>query len=136
MDNTYPIMLGNVTVGEAKVTRQGLYYLIACKCQLTGDIPCRVGINCGTHMEKLGMLVPENDYYAAQTRIAASKLGTCELSFCIIPKHMPCNEEFVPIRPEEPFAYLSRLEDAYLRKRENTALLSFEGCADQSSVAG
>ena len=54
----------------------------------------------------------------------AKRLPEKELSFLLIPSHEPVEGKFVPISPEEPFAYLERLKDAYLcRQREELGVV-------------
>ena len=52
------------------------------------------------------------------TRVAQKKLGEEQLRFYVRPDRVQPDEFFAPIRPEEPFAYLSRLKDAYLMRRD------------------
>ncbi len=52
------------------------------------------------------------------TRVAQKKLGEEQLRFYVRPDGVQPDEFFAPIRPEEPFAYLSRLKDAYLARKD------------------
>jgi hypothetical protein len=46
------------------------------------------------------------------------QLGEGELRFQVAVRHQKPDKLFVPVRAEEPFAYLSRLTDAYLAKKD------------------
>lgn len=110
----YEIWMANEVVGTATVDRQGLYYCFTCSCRIKGDAICRVVVSCDGHHENLGILVPGEKGFVLTTRLAVKKLGMGPLRFCIIPKHGSCSGQFVPVYPEEPFAYLTRLQNAFL----------------------
>lgn len=103
-------------IGEARVSRQGLYYDIRCACKCCGDSAVRAVVQCGDQKADLGILVPEGNVYAASTRIAVSKLGTGFFRFFVQSKHGTEQQPLVPIKPEEPFAYISQLENIRLQK--------------------
>lgn len=118
MEGNYSVFFGSRAVGKVQVTRQGLYYRFLCRCQLSGDVVCRLHVRCGEREASLGVVVPTGEGFGLETRIPAKRLGEGEMVFSLVPKHDGPKERFVPIYPEEPFAYISRLKDAYLEKRE------------------
>ena len=117
MEGKYDITLAEEPVGQAVVTREGLYYRFRCSCRLSGETICRLVAVCGGRQENLGIPVPEGDSYTLNCRMAVSRLGQGKLSIRVIPKHAPLGEMFVPISPEEPFGYISRLKKAHLARR-------------------
>ena len=73
----------------------------------------------GEKRENLGVLVPGENGFGLDTRFPISRVGRGVLSFRLLPRHDPLQGRlFVPITPEEPFAYLSRLKDAFLEIQE------------------
>lgn len=111
----YAVAFGEKSVGKAQVEKQGLYYHVVCRCRLSGEVMCRLEVSCGERRVNLGILVPEKDGFGLETRFPAAKLGEGHLEFRVLPRHEPAAErKFVPIRAEEPFAYISRLKDAFL----------------------
>ena len=118
MEGTYPIMHGDRSVGLAQVTRRGLYYIFSCRLQLTGKIICRLELTCGDQTENLGIPVPEGGTFVLNKTLPASRLKEGKPAFRVMPKHDSVQGEFIPINPEEPFAYLSRLKNAYLQYRD------------------
>lgn len=114
----YEIRLGRELVGQANVTRQGLYYHFSCRCKLGADIMYRVTVSCGGHHENLGILVPMGALFGLDTRLAVKRLGEGTLHFQALPKHGKATGRFIPIHPEEPFAYITRLQDAFLEIRD------------------
>ncbi len=113
----FDILLGTQAIGKATLTRQGMYCCIVCKCRISGQVPYRVEARCGTGSQDLGLLVPENGWFVLTKRVPVRFLEGGEPSFHALPAKGGWKGEFVPISPEEPFRYLSRLENAYLARR-------------------
>lgn len=118
MDGVYPICYMGRTVGKATVVQEGLYYCFTCKCRTMGEGIFRILIRCGDKESYLGILIPEGDGCVLSTRLSVRKIGCGEPTFQLVGKHEESDELFVPIRPEEPFAYLEKLKNAYLQIRE------------------
>ena len=117
MDGTYDIVMGGETVGQAQVVRQGLYYCFSCRCHITGEVICRVSVTCGPKTENLGVLIPMGSEFGLEKKLAVKKLGRGEFRFRAVPKHSAEMSIFVPVYPEEPFAYLARLQNSFLEIR-------------------
>ena len=117
MEDTYGVYFGSQLTGKVQVLRQGLYYGFHCRCKLTGEIVCRLYVICGEKRESLGVVVPMDGGFGLDTRLPKKRLGEGKMEFLLIPKHDIPQGSFVPIYPEEPFAYLTRLENAYLARR-------------------
>jgi hypothetical protein len=115
MEGTYDVMLGSDKRGTVTVTAQGLYWLIRCRCRLYSDVMQELVAQAGQKQVRLGLLVPEGGSYCLQTRIVKKELPFFD-EFFLRPRHRS-QEAFYPIKPEEPFGYLHRLEDAYLARR-------------------
>lgn len=115
----YAVRFGDKTVGKAQVTVEGLYYHVVCRCKLTGEVMVRLEAACGDKRENLGILIPGENGFELDTRFPISRVGRGELSFRLLPRHDPlAGRVFVPITPEEPFAYLERLKTAFLEIQE------------------
>ncbi len=114
MIGIYDILQGGQAVGRAEVTRQGLYYRICCRCSLTGAVICKVAAIWKDQKTDLGILAPEGSHFSLTARLPVKRAGEGQPEFRVLPKHEPMQENFIPIRAEEPFGYLSRLENAYL----------------------
>jgi hypothetical protein len=122
--DTYEIYLGQDAVGTVRVMQEGLYYRFLCRCELSGDVVYRVMVSCGTHQENLGVLVPMNGVFYIDKKVPLKHLGKGKLEFRLLPKH-PELEHFVPLGPEEPFSYISRLKNAYLLKKDGQRFIGF-----------
>ena len=117
MEGTYPVLHGDQPVGKARVTRRGLYYHFSCRLQLPGSCVYRLELSCGDAVEKLGVPVPEGDRFVLEKSIPISRFAAGKPTFRVIPKNESFQGRFVPISPEEPFAYLDRLKNAYLLRQ-------------------
>ena len=117
MEGKYEILLGGEPVGQAAVEKQGLYYRIFCRCRLTGEVMYRVWVTCGEQTQNLGLLAPDGDGFSLTARLPVSRLGKGQAVFTARPRHGELAGKFVPLSPETPFAYLHRLENAFLERR-------------------
>lgn len=114
----YEILLGGQSVGTVEVSKEGLYYHFDCHCDFTGTVMYRIAVKCGETEWSLGIPAPEDGKFVLRTRIPIKRVGEGELSFRAVPKHADLTQKFVPISPEEPFAYLQRLQNAFLQARD------------------
>ncbi len=119
MHMDYAVNFGGKPVGKVQMTKKGLYYHVSCRCQLSGDVMYRLEVSCGDAKTNLGLLVPMENGFGLDTRFPVSRIGEGEPTFQLVPRHDILQDRtFVPITPEEPFAYISRLKDAFLETRE------------------
>ena len=125
MEGVYDITLGGRSVGQAAVFQNGLYLYFDCRCRLSGETVCRIRVKCGGKEEDLGIPVPEGRDFVLRRKIPAKRLGTGVPEFRVEPKKAVLPENWVPVRAEEPFAYLTRLQDAFLEVRDGQAGVSF-----------
>ncbi len=72
-----------------------------------------------SHQEEycLGILVPEGEWFCLTKRVPLKYAGTENAEFELRPRHKKMDETFVPIRAEEPFAYLKYLGECILSVR-------------------
>ena len=114
MEGTYDVKLGPEKLGTVTVTRQGLYWQFLCRCSLSGEVMYDLTIRVGEVQEKLGLLTPENGSFCLRAKLPVKRVGQGSPQFFLQPRHAQVQGLFVPVRPEEPFAYIRRLEQAYL----------------------
>ena len=117
MNGTYTIDLGGETIGQAVITRENLYYRISCRCRLSGEVMYKVILKCGDTQEDLGILVPQNGAFCLAKQLPVKRLTGNTVSFSAVPHHQPLEGKFVPLSPETPFSYLTKLENAYLARQ-------------------
>ena len=121
MEGIYGVMFGGKQCGKVQVLRQGLYHRFICRCSLSGEVLCRLRVRCGEKEEELGLLVPSDGVFGLDRRIPAKRLGEGTPEFALYVRREAGDGRFVPIVPEEPFGYISRLKDAYLVRRNGQA---------------
>lgn len=118
MEGNFTAAFGGKDVGKVQVKKEGLYYRFYCRCQLSGDVVCRLMVSCGGKQESLGVLIPMGDCFGLETKLAAKRLGEGEPEFRVVPNKVVMPGKFIPLKPEEPFTYIERLKDAYLARQE------------------
>jgi len=114
---TYEIRLGAEPVGEAVVEKQGLYYRFSCRCRVNGATMQRVMVACGEKKVDLGICVPMGDLFGVDKKVPCKQLGEGKPEFFLTPRPSSHGGKFVPVYPEEPYAYMSKLKDAFLEIR-------------------
>lgn len=117
MKDSFDVQFSGRTVGTATVQREGLFYRFSCRCRLEGEGKYRMTVNCGSVTEDLGLLIPEGEEFVLIKRLPAKRIGSGDMKFSILPKHETLAGRFIPIHPEEPFAYIKALKHAYLQRR-------------------
>ena len=118
MIGTYEIRRGTERVGWATVEKQGLYYRICCRCSIGGEGMRRIVMTCGKIREDLGICVPVNGEFGMETKIPCKRFGKETPEFSLLPKYPGVQGKFVPVYPDEPFAYMTRLKGAFLEVRD------------------
>ena len=125
MDGTYDVIGGGQAVGSAIITRQGLYYHVSCRCRISGEIMFRLIMEMGGTSRDLGILVPMDGQFGLNTRLCVKRQEEEKPRFYLKPKKHMAECSLVTICPEEPFAYLSRLDSAYLVRKNGAILVGF-----------
>lgn len=121
MEGIYGIYLGKKLAGKAQVKRQGLYYVFRCRCQLPEEDVFRLSVSCGEKKENLGVVIPLEGGFGLDTRLPVKRLGEGSLEFQLHSRHAMSEGTFVPICPEEPFRYISRLKESFLVRKNGQA---------------
>lgn len=118
MVETHELSLNGQTVGTVYIKRRGLYYHITCRCKLPSVGMYRIKAFSETAETDLGICIPMGTHFGIETNLPVSRLGEGELTFQIVAKNQEAASRFVPIDPETPFAYISKLEKARLSYRD------------------
>lgn len=126
MEHCFSVTVSGKPVGKVIVQRQGLYYHFSCRCNLTGNILYRLMVICGSIRESLGILVPEDGSFVLTTKVPVKRIGEGDMTFVLVSKQEQYQGTFVPIRPEEPFAYISRLKQSFLMHQEGQPGIQIE----------
>ena len=117
MEGNYVVTFGNRQCGKVQVLRQGLYYRFICRCRIHADVLCRLRVCCDGKQEELGVLAPVEGGFGLDRKIPVKHLGEGIPEFRLYAKGEEPEGTFVPIIPEEPFSYITKLKEAYLVRR-------------------
>ena len=112
MNGAYDILLGGEPAGTAQVTREGLYYCFRCQVSLSGEVMYKLVLQKEDETLDLGIPAPQGDAFTLTTRIPVKRVGDGLFSIRAVPRHAPVGTAFVPLKEDEPFRYLSRLNEA------------------------
>ena len=118
MESKYTVYYMEKEVGYVFLEKEGLYWRINCRLDHIERGYYRLNVKNGACIFDLGLCVPVDNGLGMNTRVPIKRIGEEYLNFFL--KHSK-NEErqlFVPIRAEEPFVYLQRLEKAYLDRKD------------------
>ena len=119
MEGQYQVFLDEKVAGKIQIKRSGLYYEILCRCHLPADTVFRLSARWEDRQENIGILIPEEDgSFSLKKKIACRHFGKGKPTFTVARNRGPLAQVFIPIRPEEPFAYIHRLNDAFLEYRD------------------
>ena len=111
----YEVTLAGETVGQVQLWQEGLYVHICCQCEQIGETMYHLHYSCQDNEGDLGLLVPQGIGWGLEKHLPAKQLGQGSIRFFLRPRHAPMAGRFVPLRPQEPFAYLSQLQQAFLK---------------------
>ena len=81
---------------------------------MTEDTLCRVTVG----RERLGILVPVGEEFGLDTKLPMKRFADIAPEFRLVPNKPVLEGKFIPIKPEEPFAYIERLKEGFLTYRE------------------
>ena len=115
----YCVMQGKKQAGKVQLIQQGLYYRIFCRAELSGTIMYRLVAVTEEKRVNIGILAPESGGWSLNRKIPCSHFPGDIREFLLLPSHEPMEGKFVPIAPEEPFAYIEKLKDAYLARQND-----------------
>ena len=117
---------GGEGIGFVDVDREGLYYHVSCRCDLCAEVMYQLFLQAGDKALCLGLLVPMDGRFGMEKRVAAKQVAPGPMRFYLRPRHDAMDADFHPVSPEGPFAYLTRLEQAYLIRRDQIWGVGFQ----------
>ena len=126
LEGCYEVYLGNAAVGKVQVLHQGLYLRIVCRCAIGSDQVYRLFAEVGDRRESIGVVVPEGDGFCLDKKIPAKRFGADTPRFFLSTRDGQRTGKFVPICPEEPFAYIDRLKTAFLESEHGKVGIRIE----------
>lgn len=120
----YPIYADGEAVGKVELIRSGLYYELFCQCRPIREQMSELVVQTADTTEKLGLLIPKNGSLQLHKKVPIKRLGEGQLRFAL-QRRGEDTEETVAVDPEKPFAFLERLNDAYLVTEAGESRIAF-----------
>ena len=117
-------MCSGVKAGTVKVEKQGLYYSFSCRCSIPGKAVHRLVALCGDRRVDLGICVPVGDGFGIEKKVPCKQFADGKPEFLLVSKTERRERKFVPVYPEEPFAYMTKLKNAFMEIRDGQVGLS------------
>lgn len=114
-------MCAGIKAGTVTVEKQGLYYCFSCRCTLPGKAAHRLVAVCDAGRVDLGICVPMGETFGVNKRIPCKQFPGGVPEFLLVSGAINKEKKFVPVYPEEPFAYMARLKDAFMEIRDGQA---------------
>ena len=118
MVGIYDVKIGEEKAGEMTVEKQGLYYRFSCRCKLSGKTVHSVAAVCGGERVHLGVCVPMDGRFGLDKKLPCKQFAGMKPEFRLIPRSGNQGRKFVPVYPEEPFAYMAKLKDSFMEIRD------------------
>lgn len=113
MEGQYPVFYNEQVIGSVQIRRIGLYYELKCSCSSKMEGIWRLFVINEGRIEDLGVLVLENRGMCLLKRIAIKNLAIQKPVFGIR-NNAEMVKDAVAIHAEKPFAYLTKIDCAYL----------------------
>lgn len=118
MGKVYDVYFMEQKAGQVTLKKEGLYWRINCRLQNIEKGYYRLNADNGSCIFDLGLCVPVSGGFGMNTRVSIKRIGEDNLRFFLKSGKSDKQDLFVPICAEEPFAYLQRLENAYLDRKD------------------
>ena len=116
MVGTFDVKIGSERVGKMVVERIGPYYRFSCRCHLAGNTVHTVAALCDGTRVHLGVCVPMDGKFGLEKKLPCKQFPGGKTEFLLIPRGE--GRRFVPVYPDEPFAYMTKLKHAFMEIRD------------------
>lgn len=118
----YPIYYCDQVVGNAQMDKQGLFYVIRCKCNLPQDRLYKVLITSKDDTFDLGICTRSDKGIGLVTRISANTLKSTELRFTVEPEQHEIKKMYA-VSENSEFPDLEIIYKAKFLRREGKAYI-------------
>lgn len=107
----YDVFMSGKIIGNVNVTKEGLYYVFRCRCDLPDAEIFRLIAENGEHVTDFGVLMPGKEGYTLLKKIPVKKFGVEPLSFRVTSQKQHTYES-IPVYENRPFEFISKLTGA------------------------
>lgn len=114
MNQIFHVTLGDTVVGRVQAKKQGLYLHLECRVTPAEPGKYRLVALCQDQRIDLGLCVPREGGFELSTRIPIKRFPTGNTYFLLTSSKQVLTDAHIPIRSDESFPYLHRLEKSHL----------------------
>ena len=125
LEENYPVYYDDRAVGKVTVSQHGLFYFVSCRCSLPEVAYYRLFAQCKTHVEEMGVLVPDGNVYGLQIHIPCKRLSFEQPVFYIGLRNSQ-RENIAVLNPLNAVSCIAYLDTAYLQRDGNVYRLIFK----------
>ena len=111
----YPITQDGAQVGTALLERQGMFWMIRCRCNAKLQQTMRIILRTGRQTHDLGVCVSHSDGWGLNARIPVKQAAAEEMTFFL---ESVGQDDFLPLSPEQPFPEIAKLEQSRFAVKE------------------
>ena len=120
LEGTYDVTHNGMRVGTVSLTRQGLYYAIACRCHAAGDQMLRLWVEAGGNIQDLGLLIPAAGALELKRQMPCKRMGEGMPVFSLRGRAEE-TAQFLPVEADVPFPWLRWLDTCVFAVRKGRA---------------
>lgn len=125
MEYNYSVDFDNRQIGTVSLQKKGLYYVLSCKCKLTGKKVYRLHMQCGDRISKIGIPAPEGDAFTLRVNIPVGCIPDNSVRFFVLPAEESTDKQWIPIIEDSPFPHIDSLEHAVFAQYNGRPCVSF-----------
>lgn len=107
----YPVWIGDSQIGNAQISKIGLFYEIIAECMLPDTRIYRLQARCASGTKPLGILAPCNGAFSVRAKISADKMPLENIRFFTNPVHGDAHLQLMRVCPDLPFEKIDQLEE-------------------------
>ena len=107
----YPVWIGDRQIGNAQISKIGLFYEIIAECMLPDTRIYRLQAQCASGTKPLGILAPCNGAFSVRAKISADKMQLKNIRFFANPVHGDAHLQLMRVCPDLPFEKIDQLEE-------------------------
>ena len=108
MERLFSVSFQDQPIGTVHLSRDGLYLVISCRCELPEDDFFSLRMETDTEILDLGLVYPVGSGFGLDTRVSARKMGQGNWRFLL--RKRAEQRQCIPTENELPLSCLLRLE--------------------------
>ena len=120
----YEVYCADRVIGSISLEPQGLYYKIFSYCERISEKFPKLYAVCGDHKTSIGVYKPQGNGFVMERLLSIKSWDLKGISFQIGSMDRQIKGETIPVFPDRPFPYISRIGNAqFCREDEQPGIL-------------